>query len=93
MTMHSAKGLEFQTVILPAMEEDTRSSLQEDEHLLYVAVTRCKENLHLSYSRQREIHHQWVDRNPSRYINVFRPLAHFILNVPNNHKSRQMSLF
>jgi len=100
LTMHGAKGLEFQTVILPALEEDSqaspftrRHSIQEEEHLIYVAVTRCKLNLYLSYSRLREIHHQSEERRPARCISIFKPLAHYMLNATDEHKPHQMSLF
>lgn len=62
MTMHSAKGLEFPTVFIIAMEEgifpgtrsmDNPEDIEEERRLAYVAVTRAKENLYISHAKQR----------------------------------------
>lgn len=61
MTMHGAKGLEFHTVFIPTVNEEVspyRKSLQsgdieEERRMLYVAMTRAKEHLHLSFVRER----------------------------------------
>ncbi len=62
MTLHSAKGLEFNTVFMVGMEEglfphsrsmlDTQA-LEEERRLMYVGITRAKEKLYLTYTRQR----------------------------------------
>lgn len=77
MTIHSAKGLEFDTVFLPAWEEgifpspksvEKRDGLEEERRLAYVAITRTKKNLSISYAKRRygfgEIHLA----TPSRFI-------------------------
>ncbi len=70
MTIHSAKGLEFSVVFLPRLEEEIlphRSALEDEEELeeerrlFYVAITRAKEKLYLSYTRSK-------DRRPSRFL-------------------------
>lgn len=62
MTVHSAKGLEFSSVFLVGMEEnlfpgalsiETRADLEEERRLFYVAITRAKKRLTMSYARSR----------------------------------------
>ncbi len=70
MTIHSAKGLEFDVVFLPRLEEEVlphRSALEDEEELeeerrlFYVAVTRAKDRLYLSYTKAK-------GRKPSRFL-------------------------
>jgi DNA helicase-2/ATP-dependent DNA helicase PcrA len=77
MTVHSAKGLEFRYVFVAGMEEDlfpshmsvdTPQELEEERRLFYVAITRAKEKLYISYSGSR---YRWgllSHCNPSRFI-------------------------
>lgn len=61
LTVHSAKGLEFENVFLVALEEgifpssyaEEDEDLQEERRLMYVAITRAKENLNMSYAKTR----------------------------------------
>ncbi len=62
MTMHSAKGLEFPTVFIVGAEEgifpgnrsmDTQEDMEEERRLAYVAITRAKEKLFITYAKQR----------------------------------------
>jgi DNA helicase-2/ATP-dependent DNA helicase PcrA len=64
MTVHSAKGLEFDTVFIPGLEEgifpssrsiEERNGLEEERRLFYVAITRAKRSLKLSYAKNRVI--------------------------------------
>jgi DNA helicase-2/ATP-dependent DNA helicase PcrA len=63
MTMHSAKGLEFGTVFLvglyqgnlPYDRAKTEAELEEEQRLLYVAITRAKHNLFVSYGKSKHI--------------------------------------
>lgn len=72
MTMHGSKGLEFDVVFVPDVNEGVvpyqkaveEGSLEEERRLLYVAMTRAKDHLHLSYTRQR--FHK--DAEPSRFL-------------------------
>ena len=86
MTMHSAKGLEFDTVFIVGMEENLfpsyRSMLdpietEEERRLAYVAITRAKRILHLTSARQRLIFGQTQRNNPSRFIREI-PLQYMI---------------
>ncbi|MCX2697775.1 MULTISPECIES: ATP-dependent helicase [Ochrobactrum] len=86
MTLHSAKGLEFETVFLPgweeglfphqrALDEGGRSGLEEERRLAYVGVTRAKKNLHIWFVSNRRIHGMWQSTIPSRFLEEL-PEAH-----------------
>ena len=77
MTLHSAKGLEFENVFLVGLEEGllphSRSllspqELAEEIRLAYVGMTRAKRNLYLSYALQRQTFGEWKRAVPSRII-------------------------
>lgn len=79
MTLHGAKGLEFDTVFLPGWEEDTFPSkrsldetglkgLEEERRLAYVAITRAKKNANIYFAANRLIFNRWESRMPSRFI-------------------------
>ncbi len=86
MTLHSAKGLEFDTVFLPGWEEGLfphqrsldeggRSSLEEERRLAYVGITRARQKCHIHFVSNRRIHGQWQSSLPSRFIDEL-PEAH-----------------
>ena len=77
MTIHAAKGLEFGCVFVGGVEEtlfpsamsiNTREELEEERRLFYVAVTRAKERLWLTYANSRYRFGQLVQNEPSRFI-------------------------
>ena len=79
MTLHSAKGLEFDTVFLPgweeglfphqrALDEGGRSGLEEERRLAYVGLTRAKHRLHIWFVSNRRIHGLWQSTLPSRFL-------------------------
>lgn len=77
MTIHLAKGLEFPTVFCVGMEEDlfpsamsmnTRSELEEERRLFYVALTRAEHQAYLTYAQSRYRWGKLVDCDPSRFI-------------------------
>ena len=77
MTLHSAKGLEFDTVFLCGLEEgifphnrslDAPSEMEEERRLMYVGITRAKKNLYLSYAKRRKMWGEYKYYNPSRFI-------------------------
>ena len=79
MTIHAAKGLEFDTVFLAGWEEGVfpsqRSldeggvkSLEEERRLAYVAITRARRLCHIMHAANRRIYGQWTSSIPSRFI-------------------------
>ncbi|MDA8095772.1 MAG: UvrD-helicase domain-containing protein [Betaproteobacteria bacterium] len=76
-TAHAAKGLEFHTVFLSGLEEglfphehslNDRGGVEEERRLLYVAITRAKERLFLSYAQNRMLHGQVRYGLASRFL-------------------------
>jgi DNA helicase-2/ATP-dependent DNA helicase PcrA len=77
MTMHAAKGLEFPAVFVVGLEEDLLphknsaadpKALCEERRLFYVALTRAKQRLYLTYCLERASAYQRQSRNPSRFL-------------------------
>ena len=79
MTMHAAKGLEFETVFLPgweeglfphqkSIEEKGQNGLEEERRLAYVGVTRAKKLAVISFSMNRFYQGDWIDSMASRFI-------------------------
>ncbi|MGV1829838.1 UvrD-helicase domain-containing protein [Agrobacterium vitis] len=84
MTLHSAKGLEFETVFLPgweeglfphqrALDEGGRAALEEERRLAYVGLTRAKRRCHLWFVSNRRIHGLWQSTMPSRFLDELPP--------------------
>ena len=84
MTLHSAKGLEFDTIFLPgweeglfphqrAMDESGGAGLEEERRLAYVGITRARSRVHISFAANRRIHGQWQSAIPSRFIDELPP--------------------
>ena len=79
MTMHAAKGLEFDVVFLPgweeglfphqkSIEEKGQNGLEEERRLAYVGVTRAKKKAIISFSMNRFYQGDWIDSMASRFI-------------------------
>ncbi|MGD9739354.1 MAG: ATP-dependent helicase [Bauldia sp.] len=79
MTLHSAKGLEFETVFLPGWEEGLfpsqrsldeggRASLEEERRLAYVGLTRARRRAFVWFASNRRTHGMWQSAIPSRFI-------------------------
>jgi DNA helicase-2/ATP-dependent DNA helicase PcrA len=77
MTIHSAKGLEFENVFIPGLEEgvfpsgrsiEERDGLEEERRLFYVAITRAKKNLFLSFAQSRVVFGSWQNSTMSRFL-------------------------
>ena len=80
MTMHAAKGLEFDTIFLPgweeglfphqkSLEEKGDFALEEERRLAYVGITRAKKKAYISFAMKRSWHGEWMDSLPSRFVN------------------------
>jgi DNA helicase-2/ATP-dependent DNA helicase PcrA len=77
MTLHAAKGLEFESVFVAGLEEGllphsrslaSSDSLEEERRLCYVGMTRARERLHLSWARSRQVFGQRRLSEPSRFL-------------------------
>jgi DNA helicase II / ATP-dependent DNA helicase PcrA len=79
MTLHGAKGLEFDTVFLPgweegvfpnqrALDEGGNKSLEEERRLAYVGITRARKRAIISHAANRRIYANWQSSIPSRFI-------------------------
>jgi DNA helicase-2/ATP-dependent DNA helicase PcrA len=79
MTIHAAKGLEFDQVFLPgweegvfpsqrALDEGGLASLEEERRLAYVAITRARKRCTIMHAANRQIYGQWTSSIPSRFI-------------------------
>ena len=80
MTMHAAKGLEFDVTFLPgweeglfphqkSLEEKGDFALEEERRLAYVAITRAKKESFVSFAIKRSFQGDWMDSLPSRFVN------------------------
>jgi len=83
MTMHAAKGLEFPVVFLPGWEDgifpskrsiEEADGLEEERRLAYVAITRAKEKLYISYANSRMVYGEWQYSSPSVFVEEIKHL-------------------
>jgi len=79
MTLHGAKGLEFDTVFLPgweeglfphqrALDETGAQGLEEERRLAYVGITRARKRANVTFAANRRIYGQWQSSLPSRFV-------------------------
>ena len=79
MTLHAAKGLEFNHVFLPGWEEEVfpnrrsvddggSAALEEERRLAYVGITRARERVWICHASSRRVYNQWLSCIPSRFI-------------------------
>jgi DNA helicase-2/ATP-dependent DNA helicase PcrA len=79
MTLHSAKGLEFDTVFLPGWEEGLfphqrtlddqgRAGLEEERRLAHVGITRARRRVNIYFAANRRMHGLWSSNIPSRFL-------------------------
>jgi DNA helicase-2/ATP-dependent DNA helicase PcrA len=95
MTLHAAKGLEFDTVFLPgweeglfpnqrALDESGRAGLEEERRLAHVGLTRAKRRAKIYFASNRRIHGLWNSTVPSRFIDDLPEVNVEILEAPAN---------
>ncbi len=95
MTVHSAKGLEFDYVFITGLEEglfphdnslkNDDGGLEEERRLMYVAITRARKRLHLTYAQMRMLHGQTRYNVPSRFLDEVPPeLLKWLSAKPRN---------
>ncbi|MFA7594959.1 MAG: UvrD-helicase domain-containing protein [Novosphingobium sp.] len=93
MTIHAAKGLEFDHVFLPgweegvfpsqrALDEGGLASLEEERRLAYVAITRARRRCTILHAANRRIYGQWTSSIPSRFVE----------ELPDDHVERETTL-
>jgi DNA helicase-2/ATP-dependent DNA helicase PcrA len=100
MTIHLAKGLEFPYVFIVGMEEDlfpsamsmsTRSELEEERRLFYVALTRAEKQAYLTYAQSRYRWGKLTDSEPSRFINeIDGQYLEYLSGEENNYRYKPM---
>lgn len=84
MTLHGAKGLEFDYVFLPgweeglfpsqrSMDENGMKGLEEERRLAYVGITRARKKAFIAYASSRRIYGNWVNAIPSRFVDELPP--------------------
>ena len=92
MTLHSAKGLEFDTVFLPgweeglfphqrSLDESGRNGLEEERRLAHVGLTRARKRAKIYFATNRRIHGMWTTTVPSRFLDEL-PEAHVEVKEP-----------
>jgi len=99
LTYHRAKGLEWDAVALPAVEEgllpirqafDDDELLAEEARLLYVGITRARRYLAISWAAERETRGRTTRREPSRFLADLRPRGeHRITQLPDRFAAEQ----
>ncbi|MEZ0006312.1 DNA helicase-2/ATP-dependent DNA helicase PcrA [Flavobacterium sp. 28YEA47A] len=100
MTIHLAKGLEFPYVFIVGMEEDlfpsamsvsTRSELEEERRLFYVALTRAEHQAYLTYAQSRYRWGKLMDSEPSRFIDEIKgEYLEYLTPTENNYRYKPM---
>jgi DNA helicase-2/ATP-dependent DNA helicase PcrA len=84
MTLHGAKGLEFDSVFLPGWEEGLfphqralaeggDNALEEERRLAHVGITRARKLVHISHAASRRVFNQWLSNIPSRFVDELPP--------------------
>ncbi len=98
LTLHAAKGLEFDNVFLPGWEEEIfpnrksideklNQGLEEERRLAYVGITRAKKRVWILHANSRFIHGNWLFSSPSRFISELPEKNISLSNLYFNYNS------
>ncbi|MBR1778234.1 MAG: UvrD-helicase domain-containing protein [Alphaproteobacteria bacterium] len=98
MTLHAAKGLEFDTVFLPGWEEGIfphqksldeggSKALEEERRLAYVGITRARKRVYISFAGSRRMYNQWQNNPPSRFLSEIPKENVEMINVSYGYNS------
>ena len=104
MTLHSAKGLEFQSVFLPGWEEGLfpskrsldekgREGLEEERRLAYVGITRAKLRATITFAQNRQTHGLWQTGLPSRFIDELPEQHVEVAAMSNSYGGHDLGAF
>ncbi len=101
LTFHAAKGLEFPVVFVAGAEEGITPiqrkdvDLEEERRLFYVALTRAKDKLHLTYTQNRSLYGQSHPAQPSRFLDEIpeKLLEKVVVRRKSDQEISQMSIF
>jgi DNA helicase II / ATP-dependent DNA helicase PcrA len=104
MTLHSAKGLEFQSVFLPGWEEGLfpskrsldekgREGLEEERRLAYVGITRAKTRATITFAQNRQTHGLWQTGLPSRFIDELPEKHVEVAAMTNSYGGHDLGTF
>jgi uncharacterized protein (TIGR00375 family) len=101
MTIHASKGLEFDHVFVAGLEEgilpftlyNEHPDIEEERRLLYVAMTRARRGLWLSYSASRNFRGRVLKNPPSRFLSELETLVPLVTEERQSKWDGQMSLF
>jgi DNA helicase-2/ATP-dependent DNA helicase PcrA len=105
MSLHAAKGLEFDVVFLTGWEEGLFPSqrtldesgskgLEEERRLAYVGITRARKHLYVSHAANRRIYNQWQSALPSRFLaEIPEDCCEALEGGPYNHRATGPALF
>jgi DNA helicase-2/ATP-dependent DNA helicase PcrA len=96
MTLHSAKGLEFDAVFLCGWEEGVfpnsmsllEGNLEEERRLAYVGITRAKKYVFITHAMNRKVYNQWQSNLPSRFLSEL-PAEHIIRSNRGSKESSE----
>jgi superfamily I DNA/RNA helicase len=101
MTIHASKGLEFDHVFIIGLEDgilpftlyETEAPLEEERRLLYVAMTRARVGLHLSWARSRNFKGRILKGSPSPFLAELENIIPLVERMRPLKKDSQLSLF